>query len=422
MDTGLLVLDHFATTAALPLIPKDVEILGQVFTPDAVVRFMLGGCWNRGRILEPACGDGAFLKYFTEAVGIEIDDKHSPPGALNIDFFAYSEAEKFDTIIGNPPYVRFQDISVSTKNLLRQDHFDGRSNLYLFFIEKAVRHLKKGGELVFITPRDFLKATSAVKLNEWLFEHGTITHAIELGDARVFQDAIPNCLIWRYELGDLSHRTHCAAIGSGQLPWQLPANWNLKWEERNFLECAGHLVFTKNEYPLRLADVAVVKVGAVSGADEVYEDPVNGTMEFVCSSTAKTGITRKMIWCTSKPHVALNPHKERLLARRIRHFDERNWWQWGRSHYISDTPRVYVNVKTRIEKPFFLHDCLNYDGSVLAIFPKSPDVDMAEFRDALNSINWEELGFVCDGRYIFSQRSLENAPVSTVFKRFLPGE
>lgn len=420
MDTNLLIFDHFPTTAELPFVPKDVEKLGQVFTPDVVVRFMLGGCWNRGRVLEPACGDGAFLNYFPDAVGIELDDRHSPPGVHTIDFFSYSESEKFDTIIGNPPYVRFQDIPESTKILLKQDNFDGRSNLYLFFIEKAVRHLKKGGELIFITPRDFLKATSAVKLNKWLFEHGTITHAIELGDARVFQDAIPNCLIWRYEFDNLSHRTHCAAIGYGQSPWQLPPNWNLKWEERNFIECAGHLIFSKNEYPLRLSDVAVVKVGAVSGADDIYEDSANGTTEFVCSSTVKTGKTRKMIWCPNAPLEALIPHKERLLARRIRQFDESNWWQWGRGYFISDKPRVYVNVKTRNEAPFFINGCLNYDGSVLAIFPKSQDIDIADFRDALNSINWSELGFVCDGRFIFSQRSLENAPVSAAFTRFLP--
>jgi len=400
---------------------KNVETLGQVFTPEAVVQFMIELCQNRGRVLEPSCGDGAFLKHFPGATGIEIDRRHAPPGALNSDFFAYDEAEKFDTVIGNPPYVRFQDIPASTKALLRRDHFDGRSNLYLFFIEKAVRHLAPGGELVFITPRDFLKATSAVKLNRWLYAHGTITHAVELGDAKIFQDAIPNCLIWRYERGNLSRKTQCAAIGAGQLPHRLPPGWNLKWEARNFLECAGHLIFARNDYPVRLSAVAAVKVGAVSGADDLYEDPVHGTLEFVCSSTVKTGATRRMIWCPGAPHEALLPHKARLLARRIRSFDESNWWQWGRGYFLSDAPRVYVNHKTRQENPFFIHNCPHYDGAVLAIFPKQPKVDIARFRDALNAIDWAELGFVCDGRFIFTQRSLENAPLPENFRRFLPG-
>jgi hypothetical protein len=37
-----------------------------------------------------------------------------------------------------------------------------------------------------------------------------------------------------------------------------------------FLESGGHLLFTRHDYPLHLSDIAFVKVGAVSGADEVY--------------------------------------------------------------------------------------------------------------------------------------------------------
>jgi adenine-specific DNA-methyltransferase len=37
----------------------------------------------------------------------------------------------------------------------------------------------------------------------------------------------------------------------------------------------------------------------------------------------------------------------------------------------------------------------------------------------LNMVDWEELGFVVDGRYIFNQRSLENTLLPTEFKEFL---
>jgi adenine-specific DNA-methyltransferase len=58
----------------------DVSALGQVFTPPAIVEAMLALVRNRGRVLEPACGDGAFLQHFPFAVGIEIDARHAPPG------------------------------------------------------------------------------------------------------------------------------------------------------------------------------------------------------------------------------------------------------------------------------------------------------------------------------------------------------
>ena len=399
---------------------NDVSAFGQVFTPDAVVAAMLALRRNRGRVLEPACGDGAFLRHLPGAVGIELDPTHCPPGARSMDFFAYPVRERFDTIIGNPPYVRFQDIAPMTRALLDTRHFDGRSNLYLFFIEKCLHHLAPGGELIFITPRDFLKATSAARLNRLLFEQGSITDAIELGDARVFSDAVPNCLIWRFEKGCTERRLRYAQFGVGDRLAEALANPS--WQMRSLVECAGQLLFTSSDYPLRLSQIASVKVGAVSGADEIYADEEHGNRDFVCAATVRSGATRRMIWCEpdAPPPAALGPHRARLIARRIRPFDDSNWWQWGRGYYQSERPRVYVNGKTRAARPFFTHPCVHYDGAVLAVFPRDERVSVVALAEALNSVDWAELGFVCDRRFLFSQRSLENAPLPACFERFLP--
>jgi adenine-specific DNA-methyltransferase len=407
-------------SAQLALGLRDIAAMGQVFTPDAVVRAMLALRRNHGRTLEPACGDGAFLRHLPDAVGIEFDAAHCPAGALNADFFAYPVSQQFDTIIGNPPYVRFQDIPPATRRLLHAEHFDARSNLYLFFIEKCLRHLAPGGELIFITPRDFLKVTSAVKLNRLLFASGTITDAIGLGDARVFDDAVPNCLIWRFEKDRFERAMRYAEIGVADR--LAPALAAPRWETRHLIECAGHLMFARGDYPLRLADVAFVKVGAVSGADDLYADDTIGNRDFVCSSTVKTGRTRRMLWVApgDPPPAALLPHKGRLIARRVQPFDESNWWHWGRGYHQSAQPRVYVNGRTRAPRPFFLHRCRHYDGAVLAVFPRRADVDLTAFRDALNAVDWADLGFVCDGRFLFTQRSLENAPLPEHFRAFVP--
>lgn len=423
------------TQLAIPLF--DVAAFGQVFTPEAVVQAMLALRRNDGRVLEPACGDGAFLRHLPGAVGIELDPSHCPPGARQQDFFAYPDNERFDTIIGNPPYVRFQDILPDTARRLRSGLFDGRSNLYLFFIEKCVRHLNPGGELIFITPRDFLKATSAVKLNRWLFEQGSITDAIELGDARVFDDAVPNCLIWRFEKGRQDRTVRYAEIGyygsdkdgsdkvgggGGTASRVAQALAAPAWETRHLVEFSGHLMFARGDYPLRLSEIAFVKVGAVSGADEIYADLLQGNRDFVCSSTVSTGQTRRMIWCEpgDPPPHALQAHRARLISRRIRSYDDSNWWQWGRGYHQSDRPRVYVNNKTRVANPFFVHDCMHYDGAVLAVFPHDPAVDVLRLRDALNALDWADLGFVCDGRFLFTQRALENAPLPASFGAFMP--
>ena len=331
----------------------EVEALGQIFTPPAIVDCMRTLVRNSGRVLEPACGDGAFLRHFPGALGIEIDPRHAPPGAEVMNFFELAADERFATIIGNPPYVRYQDISPGTRRLAGDSVLDKRANLYLFFIEKCLRHLEPGGELIFITPRDLTKATSAVPLNRQLFAAGTITDFIDLGDVHLFGDATPNCAIWRFERDNFSRQTRYAALSSGD------------------------------------------------GAD---------------------GQTRRMIWCEpGEPAPAtLLPHKERLLARRIRRYDESNWWQWGRGYHQSPLPRVYVNNKTRRAQPFFVHDCQNYDGAVMAIFPHDPATDVQQLAAALNGVDWADLGFVCDGRFLFTQRSLEQTPLPQAFQTFLP--
>ncbi len=381
----------------------DIICLGQVFTPPDIVTRMLALRRNAGRVLEPACGDGAFLARLPGAVGIEVDGRHAPAGATVMDFFAYPVSEQFHTIIGNPPYVRFQDIPAPTRARLSLDHFDGRSNLYLFFIEKCLRHLAPGGELIFITPRDFLKATSAVGMNRLLHAAGSITDFIDLGDARVFPGATPNCVIWRFEKGDFSRRTRYEA--GGQV------------EERHFQCSGGHLAFTREPCPVRLRDVFYVKVGAVSGADDLYASAEHGNQDFVCARTARTGQTRRMIYDVRHP--LLEPHRERLIQRRIRRFDESNWWKWGRSCHLSDGPRIYVNGKTRVDRPFFLHPCRYYDGAVLALFPHDPTLDVQVLCDMLNAVDWEAQGFVCDGRFLFAQRALEQALLPQAFAPFV---
>jgi hypothetical protein len=51
-----------------------------------------------------------------------------------------------------------------------------------------------------------------------------------------------------------------------------------------------------------------VKVGAVSGADQIFTHP-KGNMEFVCSKTVETGETRRMLYGIKHPH--LEKHKDR---------------------------------------------------------------------------------------------------------------
>ena len=369
-----------------------VEDLGQVFTPEIIVDKMIDMIENKKcKKLEPSCGDGAFFNKLKKCTGIEFDRDVCPENALCMDFFDYSIDNKFKVIIGNPPYIGYKMILPDTysKLSLYNDIFDDRANLYLYFIYKSILHLKQNGEIVFITPRDFIKNTSAMRLNEYMYKHGTITHFYETGDDNIFKGYSPNCAIWRYELDNIDHKTI--------------TNNGIK----NYLVENGQIFFIDAKYNMKFSDLFDVKVGAVSGMDEIFRNE-NGNEDFVYSGTFKTGDTIKMFYNIENNY--LKQHKDVLINRKIKKFNENNWWEWGRKHYISDKPRIYVNAKTRNKNPFFIHECKNYDGSILAIFPKikTTKSQLKNICDALNKVDWEELGFVVDGRFIFSQRALQN--------------
>tara|TARA_B100000287_G_scaffold434124_1_gene497694 strand:+ start:835 stop:1992 length:1158 start_codon:yes stop_codon:yes gene_type:complete len=368
-----------------------VKNLGQVFTKDKEIKLMVSLMKNNGSVLEPSAGTGNFLKHLKNVTAIEYDSSICPQGVLNIDFFDYDIINKFDTIIGNPPYVGFKEIVESTKSKLDLNKFDKRTNLHVFFIDKCMKHLKDHGEIIFVTPRDFIKQTSAIPLINSLHETGTITHFYDYGDKVLFSGFSPNCAIWRFEKDNFSRKTKLL---------------NSKVVDQQ--NVGGQFVFSSTLYDYNLSDLFDVKVGGVSGMDSIFVSP-NGNEEFVYSKTHTTGNTRRMYYNTKNKF--LESKKEDLLKRKLKTFDESNWWMWGRDFTKNNHKRVYVNCKTRRKNPFFTHTCKNYDGSVLALFIKDQALDEQECARVLNSIDWDDLGFKVGGRYCFSQKALQNTKI-----------
>lgn len=344
---------------------------------------MIGLIENQGTILEPSCGPGAFIEQLPEhAIGIEIDAQVAHPKAQIMDFFDYDN--KVDTIIGNPPYVRFQDICAATKSKLPAG-FDNRSNLYLFFIEHSINLLNDNGELIFIVPRDFIKTTSALQLNARLYNEGGFTFWHEFGDEKVFADATPNVVIFRWVKGR---------------PHTIPVNFY-----------NGYLSFSvedNQKQKIYLNTLFDICVGGASGANDVFIEE-SGNIDLVVSDTKRTGLTRKAHYATA-PTTYLEQYKNILLARRIKSFNENNWWEWGRRIRHIEGPKIYVNNKTRDMQPFFTHKSGWFDGSILALIPKANNtMSIEELIDILNNTDWDAQGFLVGGRLVFGQRSLSNA-------------
>jgi len=387
-----------------------VKNLGQVYTPLNIIELMFKMSIRNGDILEPSAGKGYFTDFIKEnsnrdITSIEIDIDNKRNDFRMMDFFDLNEDEKYPTIIGNPPYVSFKNINKDTldkiQNKVYLSGYDNRTNLYIFFIRKCIEHLTDDGEIIFITPREFIKATSSIKLNHFIYENGGITDWYEYGDDTLFKGYSPNVVIWRFEKNNFERKTK--------------TNDGIK----NFTLTDGQISFVSNNTDyIKFSDIFFVKVGAVSGMDDIFTSE-KGNMDFVCSFTKKTGKLKKMFY--NIKHDDLNQHYDKLINRKIKKFNQNNWWQWGRGLYESDSDRIYVNCKTRDTNPFFSNDCKNYDGSVLAIFPKNDILNKMGKEKVihfLNNIDWNEMGFKVGGRLCFTQKSLENTFIPKIDERF----
>ncbi|GAA8363801.1 class I SAM-dependent DNA methyltransferase [Helicobacter pylori] len=97
----------------------------------------------------------------------------------------------FDCIIGNPPYIRQEQIK-DLKPLLQkqyQDFYNSTADIYTYFFALAYHLLKEKGFSAFITSNKYARAKYGTKLREWLLKKTTIVSYMELNALKVFESA-----------------------------------------------------------------------------------------------------------------------------------------------------------------------------------------------------------------------------------------
>jgi len=93
----------------------------------------------------------------------------------------------FDIVIGNPPYVRMEHLKPIKPYLeTRYAVVSDRADLYAYFFELGVRHLKPGGRLGYISSSTFFRTGSGAPLRQWLSANAAIDTVIDFGDAQLF--------------------------------------------------------------------------------------------------------------------------------------------------------------------------------------------------------------------------------------------
>jgi len=150
------------------------------------------------KVLEPSCGSGEYITALRQAAphvritGIEYNATIYPSivplqnahvTLLNEDFLLYP-ATKYDLIIGNPPYYVMKKEAVPKEY---HRYFEGRPNIFILFLLKALKLLEPNGLLSFVLPKNFLNCLYYDKTRAYISDHFQILHIVDCAAAKYLE-------------------------------------------------------------------------------------------------------------------------------------------------------------------------------------------------------------------------------------------
>lgn len=180
------------------------KLRGAYYTPLPLAEMMVGLFSNRTdchRVLEPSCGDGVFLEALRRAdairqydhiEAIEIDGAEAEKvkermGAyenvkvFHQDFFDFYKenqaAVRYDLILGNPPYIRYQYLEENQRELMSEIltsqgmKANKLVNTWVGFIVSCVNLLSENGKIAFVIPAEIMQVAYAEDLRLFLADH-----------------------------------------------------------------------------------------------------------------------------------------------------------------------------------------------------------------------------------------------------------
>ena len=394
--------------------------LGQYFTKnESLLKNLKEFIKNKPKqILEPSIGEGHIIDYLkkdlkqtfqnTEFIMIEIDKNLIPLSSINkeeihyIDFLEYNPNQKFQTIIGNPPYVKKK----------------GKPNLYVEFIRKCVNLLENNGELIFIIPSDFFQLTSSAKLINEMINQGKFTDIYHPNQENLFEEASIDVLIFRFQKIENINQNISNEIKTNMIYY----NNEIKYVNNNngsltFSSTYQNSIHNSNQYNLdyiKVGDYFEVYVGMVSGNEKLLKNSTYGNIEIL---TGENNI-EKYIFLTNYPtenknlNEYLELNKEELKQRKVRKIDDTNWFEFGlprnKKHidkiiYKSNDKIINNKIKclymynlTRKKEVCFQSHVQYFGGNLLILIPKQ-EMNLEKIMNYFNSNEFKE-------QYMFSNR------------------
>ena len=173
------------------------------------------------RVLEPSCGNGAFLETAAdrlETVGLEAGRATDQILGIEIlgveatkarrrlvsrygerarktvktgDFFAWwkrTEQPAFDAVIGNPPFIRYQSFPEPHRSRAMEIMMllglapNRLTNIWVPFVAAVTGSLRKGGRLALVLPAELLQVSYAAQLRSFLTDRFQCIHLVSCNE------------------------------------------------------------------------------------------------------------------------------------------------------------------------------------------------------------------------------------------------
>ncbi|MFW2176481.1 MULTISPECIES: Eco57I restriction-modification methylase domain-containing protein [unclassified Moraxella] len=310
------------------------KLRGGFYTPEPIATFILKWGINGSsdyEILEPSCGDGVFLEQlkenshkFKSVTAIEFDAVEAEKATkitlnnktvINTDFHLYCNqtTEKFDLVVGNPPYIRYQYFQEEQQNEAIQVFHRAKlkysklTNAWVSFVVGSSLLLKEKGKIGFVIPAELLQVSYAQQLREFLAHFYNKINIISF-EKLVFPDiqqevvlllceknGSDSHLIEHLELKDASDliKLDINLLKSPQKKIDFKSNkWTyyfLEQAEIDFLEQVA-----RNRNIPTIGDYANVEVGITTGANDYFTVPLSTVEAYDLKEYAKPMVGRSV--------------------------------------------------------------------------------------------------------------------------------
>jgi len=379
--------------------------LGQYFTTNNVLKEkVLEFIKNTpNTILEPSIGQGDLVAFIRDNIPDICFDMYEIDNTIQLlnnvstltdrvvygDFIKEKISKTYKTIVGNPPYVR------TTKG-----------NLHIDFTEKCYNLLDTNGELIFIVPSDLLKLTCASKLLNEMMSHGTFTHIYHPHNEKLFENASIDVIIFRYCKNNALDKT---VLYNDKLLYITNSEGLITFSEE------------KPENTGMFKDYFDIYVGIVSGKEEVYKNEALGNIQVLNGEDKR----EKYIFIESFPcengdiNNYLLGYKDELIERKIKKFNEKNWFEWGAPRNITTINKqlgkdcIYIYNLTRKSNVSFLGKVEYFGGGLIILIPKK-NINLNNIIGYLNSSQFKN-NFVFSGRFKIGHRQLCNSYIPSEY-------